>query len=737
MRALACAVLAAAISGAAAGAQELPPQVSAVPIPEGQVETAVGRLDEIVADVRRRTGVPGIAVAVVSGGAVAFTKGYGVLEAGKRAPVDADTVFQLASVSKSVGATVVATRGRRRAVAGTRRSTELLPWFALADPRGHRDAHDRRPLRAPLRPARPRRRRPRGHRLRPAAVLERLRFAPLHGFRDDYAYTNFGLTAAAEAVAVAAGTDWATLSETAIYRPLGMTRTSSRFADYIGRDNRAVPHMRTGDAWAPREQREPDAQSPAGGVSSSVADMAKWMLMVLDGGAPVPPPEALLPAISPQAVSDPPYAPDARAGFYGFGFGVGYSPSGRVELSHSGGFYLGAATVFRLIPSAGVGIVVLSNAQPIGAVESIALSFTDLVQFGEVTRDWYATIAPLIAPVTAPLGRLAGAAPPTDPAPARRSPPMPGPTRTTTSAPIEIAEEGGGLVLKAGPQPVAYPAHALDRGQLRLRAGRRERPRRLALGGELPHGRRHRRHRDGRVLERRGTRHLHPLKTSLAQAPSAASSLASNSSQGMLLDLLAVDQEGRRRIDAVGLGVLLVLRHQRLGERAVLHAGVHLARRSARPAGRCRRACRSIACSSVCRQPSSPACANSSVDDAEVAVGRRAAGDHRRPEARLVEVDLAEDQPHLAGVDVVRLDLREDVRVEGRAVRAGEHRVLDQRHRRVRVAHAHLGDRARCACASAAGAAARRRRARRRGSGGGSGSGPWLSFPVVSGSRPG
>ena len=57
----------------------------------------------------------------MSGGAVAFTKGYGVLEAGKRAPVDADTVFQLASVSKSVGATVVATRVGDRPVAGTRR----------------------------------------------------------------------------------------------------------------------------------------------------------------------------------------------------------------------------------------------------------------------------------------------------------------------------------------------------------------------------------------------------------------------------------------------------------------------------------------------------------------------------------------------------------------------------------------------------------------------------------------
>ena len=168
IRALACAVLAAAISGAAAGAQELPPQVSAVPIPEGQVETAVGRLDEIVADVRRRTGVPGIAVAVVSGGAVAFTKGYGVLEAGKRAPVDADTVFQLASVSKSVGATVVATRIGDAPALG--HAGDRAPALVRAGrPARHPDAHDRRPLFAPLRPARPRRRRPRGHRLRPAA----------------------------------------------------------------------------------------------------------------------------------------------------------------------------------------------------------------------------------------------------------------------------------------------------------------------------------------------------------------------------------------------------------------------------------------------------------------------------------------------------------------------------------------------------------------------------------------
>ena len=54
------------------------------------------------------TGIPGIAIAVVFKDEVVFAKGFGVREVGKADPVDADTVFQLASVSKPIGSTVVA-----------------------------------------------------------------------------------------------------------------------------------------------------------------------------------------------------------------------------------------------------------------------------------------------------------------------------------------------------------------------------------------------------------------------------------------------------------------------------------------------------------------------------------------------------------------------------------------------------------------------------------------------------
>ncbi len=446
----------AVLATAASADEPPPPQTYAVPIPDGQIAEAISKLDQLVEDTMAATDIPGIAVAVVHDGAVAYAKGFGVREVGKSGAVNADTVFQLASVSKSIGATVVAHQVGEGQVDWNTPVAELLPWFKLADPAAtamltvgdlyaHRSGlpehagddledlgYDRR------------------------AVLKRLSLVPLDGFRDTYAYTNFGLTAAAEAVAAAAGAEWETLSERVVYRLLGMNRTSSRFADYERANNRAAPHVRIGDKWQARFQRQPDAQSPAGGVSSSVNDMAKWMAMVLaDGGALIPP-EALLPALSPQSVNGPPDVPAARAGFYGYGFNVGVSPAARVMHSHSGAFALGAATSFYLIPSAGVGVVVLSNAAPIGAVEAIGLAFTDMVQLGEPTRDWLPALQARFAPFLEPFGKLADKTPPANPEPPRELGAYIGEYRNAYFGTLEIANNDVGLVLTIGPDRQTY-----------------------------------------------------------------------------------------------------------------------------------------------------------------------------------------------------------------------------------------------------------------------------------------
>jgi CubicO group peptidase (beta-lactamase class C family) len=72
------------------------------------VDQSFGRLDEIVERAMAQTGVPGISVAVVFDDQVLYKNGYGVRSSETKEPVQAETVFQLASLSKPVSATIMA-----------------------------------------------------------------------------------------------------------------------------------------------------------------------------------------------------------------------------------------------------------------------------------------------------------------------------------------------------------------------------------------------------------------------------------------------------------------------------------------------------------------------------------------------------------------------------------------------------------------------------------------------------
>lgn len=97
------------------------------------VRKHLGALDHIVAEVLRRSGVPGMAVAVVDHDRVAYLKGFGVRRAGEAGPVDADTVFALASLSKPLATTVLAGIVGDGVVSWDDRVVRHEPDFALSD----------------------------------------------------------------------------------------------------------------------------------------------------------------------------------------------------------------------------------------------------------------------------------------------------------------------------------------------------------------------------------------------------------------------------------------------------------------------------------------------------------------------------------------------------------------------------------------------------------------------------
>ncbi|MFD5863395.1 serine hydrolase [Agromyces sp. NPDC127015] len=456
-------IIAAALAGCTAAEPYAPrielgdaPPADAVELAEGALDPALESLPGLVERVLDETGVPGAAVAVVHGGETVFADGFGVRKVGEDDPVDAETVFQVASMSKPIGATVVATQVTDGVVGWDTPVAPLLPGFALADPwvTEHLTVGDLYAHRSGLPLAA-------GDDLEDLGydreyVIDHLRYQPLNPFRISYGYANFGMTAGAEAVANAAGVDWETLSERELYEPLGMTSTSSRHDDFVAREDRAALHALVDGEFQPLYERDPDAQSPAGGVSSNVVDVAKWMSFVLaDGvadGETLVDTADLAAAMRPQVTSAPSDVPGMRSGSYGFGFNVGTQTSGRATASHSGAFVLGAGTNFQLVPSLGLGVVALTNGAPVGAAEAIVSEFLDLVQYGASTRDWVGAYGAALAHYREPAGDLVDQSPPASPAaPSEPLESYAGTWSNEYFGPAEVVVEDGSLVVHLGP----------------------------------------------------------------------------------------------------------------------------------------------------------------------------------------------------------------------------------------------------------------------------------------------
>jgi CubicO group peptidase (beta-lactamase class C family) len=443
---------------------------SAADVTPQSVKAVLPELDRLVEQTLKTTGVPGMAIAVVCKDQVIHLRGFGVREAGKAERVDAETVFQLASVSKPIASTVLAALVGEGVIDWDDRVIDHDPGFRLSDPFVTRAVTLRDLLchRSGL-PDHA------GDLLEDlgydrAEVLRRLRFEkPESRFRSHFAYTNFGYTEAGVAGARAAGVAWEDLAADKLFRPLGMTSSSFRFADYAAAENRARLHVRAGGTWVARYTRQPDAQSPAGGASSTARDLSRWLRLLLAGGTwegkPVISARALAETHRPQIISHPPEDPATdRAGFYGLGWNVNYD-DGRVRLGHSGGFELGAATTVTLLPAEGLGIVVLTNAAPIGVPEAVSASFLDLVLKRKIEKDWLEVLRPIFASLAQPA--YATAADSTKP-PARTSPPMPletylGTYRNTYFGDLDVVEQDGALLLRIGPRRNSFALRHWDR----------------------------------------------------------------------------------------------------------------------------------------------------------------------------------------------------------------------------------------------------------------------------------
>jgi CubicO group peptidase (beta-lactamase class C family) len=300
-------------------------------------------------------------------------------------------------------------------------------------------------------------------------VLHRLRYQkPASSFRSAYAYTNFGLTEAATAAAKAYNESWEDASAENLYKPLRMDSTSSRYSDFAARANRAPGHVLVDGKWVAKYKRDPDAQSPAGGASSSVHDLANWMRLQLnDGkfeGKQLIPTEVLAETHHPQMLIK--FSPvNGLPEFYGLGFNVSYDQTGRLRLGHSGAFSRGVATSFNLVPAENLGICVLTNAYPIGVAEALSNTFTDTALYGKATQNWLPLFRKIFAdPAT--LGVTDTSQydhPPKIITAALDNKAYLGKYTNDFFGEIEIVEKNGGPVMLVGPAKLLFPLKHFDR----------------------------------------------------------------------------------------------------------------------------------------------------------------------------------------------------------------------------------------------------------------------------------
>ena len=356
-------------------------------------------LDAMIAQAQEDWPVPGLAVVIVKDGEAVLMKGYGERELGGGEPVDEHTLFAIASNSKAFTSASLAMLVEEGKLSWDDPVRKHLPYFQLYDPYVSQEMRIRDLL---------------SHRsglgtfsgdllwygtgYTPEEVVRRTRYVPQAGsFRASYGYSNLMFLAAGEVIAAVSGMPWADFVESRILTPLGMDRTVTSTAALPRTENVATPHKNWTDRVEPIEWYNWDIMAAAGGIISSVSDMARWLELQLGNG------EAeglrlfsedssweMWTVHTPRAVSAGSRDSSPSTHFRGYGLGWGLNDyQGRLIVSHGGG-YDGMFSRVVLVPEEDLAMAVFTN-----SMTSISTAITNTIldaYLGGESQDWSRTL---------------------------------------------------------------------------------------------------------------------------------------------------------------------------------------------------------------------------------------------------------------------------------------------------------------------------------------------------------
>ena len=309
--------------------------------------------------------IPGLAVAVVHADEVVFQRGFGVLGLDDDRPVEANSLFGVASTSKALTAAALAMLVDEGKLDWDDRVIDHLPWFRLSDPWVTHEVRVRDLLTHRVGVGRMT-----GNRLQfmneasPRKVIEQMRFLDFEQpFRSSYVYSNVMYSTAGKLIPATTGQSWDEFVQQRLFQPLGMERSNTSIEALQGDDNAAWPHQFIDGQVRSIPRRNFDNVGPAASVNSSVADMAQWMRLQL-GEPGVYNAERLISEEQMREMHQPQMAigrDDHQSPITAYGLGWHLSHYQGQMISQHGGASDGMNTQLVLVPELDLGIVVVSN----------------------------------------------------------------------------------------------------------------------------------------------------------------------------------------------------------------------------------------------------------------------------------------------------------------------------------------------------------------------------------------
>ncbi len=337
--------------------------------------------------------VPGVAIAVVKDGTVVLSKGYGLRDVQHNLPVTAQTLFPIASITKSFTVATLGTLASEGKLDWDKPVREYLPDFRLYDdvltarvtPRDlvtHRTGlprHDATWYRSGL---------------TREEMYARLRYLePNRDLRREFQYNNLMFMTAGYLAGKLAGTSWEDAVRTHVFQVLGMQSSGFDFGgSFKSASDVAHPYQKDDTEGVHEAPIYPGdaALGPAGAIVSNLSDMTQYLLMYLNrgkhGDRQVISEADIKQMTSPQMIIHGTDL-DPELGYQHYGMGLFVTTYRGHKYVEHGGNLDGYSLLITFLPDDHIGTVILLNMDESSLREVLAYNIADRL-LGLDQVDW-------------------------------------------------------------------------------------------------------------------------------------------------------------------------------------------------------------------------------------------------------------------------------------------------------------------------------------------------------------